>query len=457
MLAHRPYPTLHSSHQSPPDTISDDDVHIKLHLRTAPHPWKTHHPATTTIEFVQTLPSSRASSPSRSSTFLPFLKLAKDRSISPEPVSPEEAAEFEHTLASESLPQARGESKPGKIASWFSGSSEPVNITLVPSPAKGNHDPFFDFGEMDRGSARSSISPEADNMTRRPQGRLQKSTSSLSVVNKDAAGSNKFAFWRSRPITNAEKFIVVEDKFTGLDVPTALFPSGMMDDASPEHFRQLQANAEHTISRLQTAYKKSLQSAREVTSEKNVLNDELEAAQTRSEHLKLQVANMATDAAKKKSAMQSMADELIALRCKIREDAEFRRKSLRIATKECSDAGDVGYLANSNSRSKRQSADSFISEESSSDSVFSQPPLGTCTPISTADDGQDLYQALEYESLRAEAVKECQNCHGVRRAEAWDVVHVLKEESRALKARIAQCESANADALVMLDMVSAVR
>jgi chromosome segregation ATPase len=249
----------------------------------------------------------------------------------------------------------------------------------------------------------------------------------------------------------------VEDEFTGLDVQTALFPLGMMDNASPEHFRQLQANAEHTISRLQSAYKKSLQSAREVTSEKNVLNDELEAAQTRSEHLKLQVANMAADAAKQESAMQLMAEELVALRSKVRADVEFRSKSLRLVTKVCSGEGDTGHLVNSNYRSKRQSADSFTSEESSSDSVFSQPPLGTCTPISTADDGHDLYQALEYESLRVEAVKECQSCHGVPRVEAWDVVHMLKEESRELKARIAQCESANADALMMLDMVSAVR
>ncbi len=52
--------------------------------------------------------------------------------------------------------------------------------------------------------------------------------------------------------------------------------------------------------------------------------------------------------------------------------------------------------------------------------------------------------------------KECQNCHGVRAAEAWDVVHVLKEESRELKARIAQCESANEDALNLLEIVSTV-
>jgi hypothetical protein len=59
--------------------------------------------------------------------------------------------------------------------------------------------------------------------------------------------------------------------------------------------------------------------------------------------------------------------------------------------------------------------------------------------------------------MRMQPVKECQNCYGVRRSEAWDVVHVLKEESRALKARIAQCESANEDALSLLEIVSTIR
>lgn len=386
---------------------------------------------------------------------LPFLQIGKDRSTSPKPVSPEEAAEFEHTHTGENSSPAKGDTRSGKLANWFSGSSEPVNITLIPSPVKEKHDPFFDFAEMERGSARGSLSPESDSMTKRPRSRLQKSSSTPSVAKKNQAGSSKFTFWKSKPAANSEKSTFEEDELTRLDVQTALFQSGMTAEPSIEGFKSLQANAESIICRFQSAYRKSLQSVREVTSEKNVLRDELEAAQTRSEHLKLQLANMAAEAAKQESAMQSMTEEVVALRCKLREDAEFRGRSLRIITKDQSDESES--LRDGYQKGKRQSGGSFVSQESSSESVFSQAPLGTCTPISAADTSPELYQAPRFDSLQGDHSKECQNCHGVQRSEAWDVVHLLKEESRALKARIAQCESANEDALSLLDIVSTVR
>lgn len=275
------------------------------------------------------------------------------------------------------------------------------------------------------------------------------------MAKKNQAGSSKFTFWKSKPAANSEKSTFEEDELTRLDVQTALFQSGMTAEPSIEGFKSLQANAESIICRFQSAYRKSLQSVREVTSEKNVLRDELEAAQTRSEHLKLQLANMAAEAAKQESAMQSMTEEVVALRCKLREDAEFRGRSLRIITKDQSDESES--LRDGYQKGKRQSGGSFVSQESSSESVFSQAPLGTCTPISAADTSPELYQAPRFDSLQGDHSKECQNCHGVQRSEAWDVVHLLKEESRALKARIAQCESANEDALSLLDIVSTVR
>jgi hypothetical protein len=250
---------------------------------------------------------------------------------------------------------------------------------------------------------------------------------------------------------------VVEDEFTKLDVQSALFPSGTTGEASADEFMQLQANAENTIFRLQSAYQKTLSSFREMTSQRNVLGDELEAAQTRSEHLKLQLANMAAQSVRQASAMQSMAEELDVMRCKRSEDAEFRSKSLRIVTNDYSDVDDAGSLGNNDRRRKRHSGESFASEESSSESIFSEAPLGACTPISAADTSPDVYEGPTFDNMRMQPVKECENCYGVRRSEAWDVVHVLKEESRALKARIAQCESANEDALSLLEIVSTIR
>ncbi len=171
----------------------------------------------------------------------------------------------------------------------------------------------------------------------------------------------------------------------------------------------------------------------------------------------MQLGNMAAEAAKQESAMQSMTEELVALRCKLREDAEFRSRSLRIVTRDPSDTNGSGSLQDGYWRENRLSGGSFVSQKSSSDSVFSQTPLGTCTPISAADTSPELYQAPQSHSLEDDHTKECQNCHGVQPSEAWDVVHLLKEESRALKARIARYESANEDALSLLDILSTVR
>lgn len=459
MLGHIPHPTLHPHLPPihPTDGISEDNIQIRLPPPTVGRCGNAHHLSNTATHLGSFLPSSRSSSPSRSSTLLPFLKLAKDRSISPEPVSAEEAAEFENTLTGDKPFQTGVETKPGKLASWFSGSSEPVNITLIPSPVNEKHDPFFDCAEMERGSNRSSMSQERDSMTKIPQSRLPKNSSGLSITAKDLAGSNKFTFWRSRPTTTPEKSNVVEDEFTKLDIQSALFPSGTTGEASADEFMLLQANAENTILRLQSAYQKSLHSFREMTSQRNVLGDELEAAQTRSEHLKLQLANMAAQSVRQKWALQSMAEELAVMRRKMSEDAEFRSKSLRIVVNDSSDADDAGSVRNDDRGRKRHSGESFASEESSSESIFSEAPLGACTPISAADTSPDVYETPTFDNMRMQPVKECQNCYGVRRSEAWDVVHVLKEESRALKARIAQCESANEDALSLLEIVSTIR
>jgi hypothetical protein len=454
MLKHLSHPTLRPT--QPPSSIDDipeNELQIRLPLRTATRPWDAHHLSNPTTDFALTPPSSRSTSPSRSSTFLPFLKLVKDRSCSPEPVSLEQAAEFDHIFADEKPQQGKFEAKSGKLASWFSGSSEPVNITLIHSPEKEKHDPFFDSTEMERGSARTSLSQDVDNMTKKPQSRLEKSSSSFSTLGKDSSGSNKFAFWRSRPPLTSERSNMDEDEFKGFNVQNALFPSGIVDESSPVDFKRLQTNAENILCRFHSAYLKSLQLVREVTSEKNVLTDELEAAQAQREHLKLQLANVAAQSAKQESAIEAMAGELAALGCKIREDAEFRSKSLRIVTKEFSDAENAARMEH-DCRRKRMSAESFASEESSAESVFSQAPLGTFTPISAVDTSTELHQLPRSEGSVAETLKGCQNCYGVSRSEAWDVVHVLKEESRALKARIAEYECANADALSLLEVVS---
>ena len=331
-----------------------------------------------------------------------------------------------------------------------------MNLTLIPSPAKDKHELFCASADMERGSNCSFTSREVDSTTRRPKSRTQDSKSSLPTPAMDPAAGNKFAFWRPRPGKNSQKSEVVEDELTGLDLRIAPFPSGTMDNLSPEIFHKFHSEAEDKIGRLRDAYRKSLQSVREVISEKNVLVDELHAAQTRSEQLKQQIASLARQSTEQESAMQSMTEELATLRHKIQEDAEFRGRSLRLVANEPSDICDIPSMSSSIPMRKRYSAESLTSDESSSESVFSQAPLGTCTPISAPDLSPELYRAPGFEVMEVEPVKECQNCHGVTRSEAWDVVHMLKEESKALKVRIVQYERANEDALNFLGAISAI-
>lgn len=371
-------------------------------------------------------------------------------------MSPEEAAIFDNSFAHEESLGAGFDGKPGKLASWFSGTSDPLNITLIASPTKEKQDTFFDAVDTQRGSVRSSISQEIDPMTRRSQNACQKSNSSPLVAPKDSA-RGKFAFWRARPSAMSKRCDIEDDEITALDIHTALFPSSIDDESTLDAFQNLRINAEKTIGQLQTAYQQKLRSIRQVTSEKNILRDELEASQTKSEHLKLQLADLVANSVDQESANQAMAEELAALRQGCREDAPFYRKSLRIVPSDSSDVDDAEILRIGHRRKKRPSTESSGSEESSSDSVFSHAPLGTCTPMSATDDSPGLFLTDTSNGATVEGVQECQNCHGVVRSEAWDVVNILKEESRALKARIAQCEEANEDALALLEVGSAMR
>lgn len=448
-------PALFPAHPLSDDT-SEGCPQILTPPRTAPLPWMPYHQADNPIDSSSILPSSRPSSPSKSSTFLPFLKLGRERSVSPKRVSAAEAAEFAPPLVNKHSLQLKAHDRPGKLADWFSGTSEPVNITLIPSPTKEKQDPFVDESDMETAFQRRSTSREEDHLTRRPQSRLQKSSEKLPVTGKEFTAS-KLAFWKQRPTLPVKGCEL--DEPTDLDFGMTLFPSGGLDDSCPEELEKVREGAEKSFRQLQSAYQKNLQCLQEVTSERNALTDEWEAAQTRSEHLKLQLATMGEQLTRQESAMQSMVEEIATLRRQLREDEDFRNRSLRVVSEQSLNTEAVAKTENEGRRRKRRSAESLASEASSSSSIFSQAVSGTCSPISvtTAETIPDVCETPLFDATRVEAFKECQNCHGIVRSEAWNVVHVLKEESRALKARIAQCENANEGALNLLDALSAMR
>ena len=227
------------------------------------------------------------------------------------------------------------------------------------------------------------------------------------------------------------------DGLVQLNVQDALFPRGRPDEFSPAAFKNLELNAEGTIQRFQQAHKDQQQSLRSAVSTKNVQADELEAAETRNEHLKLQLQEMAERAAEQERLITSMRSELAAHRSSL----ESHRQSPRIIPY------DREKSPRPNARRNRISDASITGESddgfsmSSAASIFSErlsiaPSHATSMESSPSD-----------VALRAE----CTRCHGMRPNDAWDVVEVMKIESDALKQRIAILESAQDDAMDLIN------
>ena len=225
-------------------------------------------------------------------------------------------------------------------------------------------------------------------------------------------------------------------------------------EPQPEQFQKLQLNAEQLVSRLQVAYVRATKSAREAGSKNSVLSDELEACRSKSENQKLQLENMASQMTAQESAMQSMAEELANLRHRLRQDADFRRKSLRLVM---NDELRVNNEISDAPRLRRDSYTPSFSDSSVAYSIFSGCPPRSCTPSSAIETGPHMFHTSNLQAVEDEDIGGCQNCHGVERSEAWDVIHMLKEESKALKARLAHSESANEDILSLVGSASIAR
>jgi hypothetical protein len=179
------------------------------------------------------------------------------------------------------------------------------------------------------------------------------------------------------------------DELANLDVTTALYPGGPPTEFSPAALKNLQVNAEGILSRFQKAYQENLRVLRAVTSEKLVQADELEAAQTRNEHLKLQLTEMAERAAEQEKALQTLEQELESERRRRRDEDEARKQSIRVvpgnAPSNSYSMGDsVIPRRRKNRVSGTSSLDTSESGTSSADSVFSEASPGPYSPTTSA-------------------------------------------------------------------------
>ncbi|MCJ1235555.1 hypothetical protein MMC14_003525 [Varicellaria rhodocarpa] len=328
----------------------------------------------------------------------------------------------------------------GRIADWFRGESDAVNIGIIPSPTKEKPNPM----------ARPSTS------TSGPQAIASPPTKPHIAVRPSVPAAGFFSFLgskNSQASTRESRWL--DDETAQIDIKKALMPGGQADPFSPSSFKNLIQNAEGLLSRMQNALKQRTAALHDVTAEKEAQSEELEEAQTRVKHLKIQLDDMSAKMTEQDQAMMNLVEELAHEKQARRDDDEFRKRTIRI----------VDVTSKSVNPRPRVSRTSTVSHdsgfESDEDGIFSQKdeidsPATTAStmslrsPISSEFPSAARFPSTVHNDMRVanaagpavSPVYSCENCHGLQGSEAWNVVGVLKAENQGLKHRVGELESA---------------
>ena len=325
----------------------------------------------------------------------------------------------------------------GGIANWFRGESDAVNIGIIPSPTKEKSNPM----------ARPSSMPA-------PQATAGPPTKPNIAVRPSVPATGFFSFLGSKvPQASMREPRGLDDEIAHMDIKKALMPGGQADPFSPSSFKNLMQNAEGLLSRMQNALKQRTAALHDVTAEKEAQSEELEEAQTRAKHLKIQLDDMSAKMTEQDQAMMNLVEELAHEKQARRDDDESRKRTIRIV--------DVtNKSVNPRPRVSRTSTVSHDSGfESDEDGMFSQKdefdsPATTVStmslrsPISSEFTSAARFPPTEGMRVANAAspavgpVYSCENCHGLQGSEAWNVVGVLKAENQGLKHRVEELESA---------------
>ena len=120
------------------------------------------------------------------------------------------------------------------------------------------------------------------------------------------------------------------DELANMNLMTSLFPNGQPNELTPHAYNDLLVNATNLLQRLQSAYKDKVEYIATLQPEMDVQREEIEEADIRSRHLKLQLQDMGRRAQEQESAMQALASQLSQERFR---NQEAREKESRKASR----------------------------------------------------------------------------------------------------------------------------
>ena len=344
--------------------------------------------------------------------------------------------------------------KGSKLSDWFKGESDAISIGILPSPTKEKLDSF-------------------DSMWTQSTNKLQPKTALNTPPRPSAPTTSRFPFFASKSRQPLPLSLNADDEFAHLDIKAALQPGGQADPFSPSSFKNLLQHAEGLLTRMQSAYQQRTLCLQEVVAEKDAQSEELEEAQTRARHLKIQLDDMTAKMAEQDKAMMDIVDELAMEKEARRNEEDARRRTKRVidATMEAaSPRGGHHRRPYRISRASTVSDSGFESDEgSSADSLFSKQQVtsSSATSVTTSSmNSPEIQQSSEFlpfssKLLKEQPIMKCTNavnrsstsnatsigkeqfirCQDFQSSEAWNVVGMLTEENKELKSRIGHLES----------------
>lgn len=95
-----------------------------------------------------------------------------------------------------------------------------------------------------------------------------------------------------------------------MNIHNSLFPNGPADPLSPSDFNDLLLNATKLLERMQSAYREKVEYIATIQPEIDAQREEVEEAETRAQHLKIQLEDMGRKAQEHETVMLQLATQL---------------------------------------------------------------------------------------------------------------------------------------------------